>query len=305
MNIQDIRYIASIAEAGSINKAAERLLITQPSLSRHIQKVEKECGITLFNRSRGNIPALTEEGKLFIQMAREVLNSYDHFTEQLQQRKQQGRNYILLGTTNRRAISIVDPLCKRLHEIAPGLFVVVQAEDGAKLIQRVQEGSLDMAIVSHGEGEKEIFDSLYCALLYTSRMGILLRTGSPVAEKARQVKGLPYPVLTLQDLQNETFGVNLSGSKSRKYVERLMEKTGIELSLIELPNRPNRLSMVKSGQASLFTMLDDYRSFTGEPYYSLPPEQSITERTYLICRKEQHKSVKFKAIYQCLRGIYS
>ena len=79
MNIQDIRYISAIAEAGSISKAADRLLVAQPSLSKCIQKVEKEYDVTLFTRTRGSSSELTEEGELFLEMAREILNSHGRF----------------------------------------------------------------------------------------------------------------------------------------------------------------------------------------------------------------------------------
>ena len=51
MNIQYLKYALVIAKTGSINKAAEKLLIAQPNLSRAIKELEKELGISIFERS--------------------------------------------------------------------------------------------------------------------------------------------------------------------------------------------------------------------------------------------------------------
>ena len=71
MNLQDIRYIAAIAEKGSINKASRTLFVSQPSLSKCIRKVENEYGITLFTRTKGSSLELTPEGRCFLEMANE------------------------------------------------------------------------------------------------------------------------------------------------------------------------------------------------------------------------------------------
>lgn len=80
MTIQQLRYVAVICDAGSLNKASERLYIAQPSLTNAVRELEKELGIVLFNRSgRGVTP--TNDGLEFIRYAREVLAQYDNLLE--------------------------------------------------------------------------------------------------------------------------------------------------------------------------------------------------------------------------------
>ena len=80
MTIQQLKYIIAISEAGSLNKAAETLYVTQPSLSSAIQELERELGIILFNRS-GRGVSLTTDGTEFIQYARQVVQQYDTLLE--------------------------------------------------------------------------------------------------------------------------------------------------------------------------------------------------------------------------------
>lgn len=80
MTIQQLRYVIVICEEGSLNKASEQLYIAQPSLTSALQELEKELGITIFNRSgRGVTP--TNDGSEFIRYAREVVAQYDNLLE--------------------------------------------------------------------------------------------------------------------------------------------------------------------------------------------------------------------------------
>ena len=80
MTIQQLRYVIVICEEGSLNKASEQLYIAQPSLTSAVQELEKELGITIFNRGgRGVTP--TNDGLEFIRYAREVLSQYDNLLE--------------------------------------------------------------------------------------------------------------------------------------------------------------------------------------------------------------------------------
>lgn len=76
MTLQQLHYAITIAEAGSLNKAAEVLYITQPSLSSSMQELEKELGIVIFNRS-GRGVTLTQDGTEFLLYARQVYNQYE------------------------------------------------------------------------------------------------------------------------------------------------------------------------------------------------------------------------------------
>ena len=72
LNIQQMKYVAAIANNGSFREAAKKLFITQPSLSNSIRELEEELGISLFLRTN-NGAFLTEEGMVFLEQAEKVL----------------------------------------------------------------------------------------------------------------------------------------------------------------------------------------------------------------------------------------
>jgi len=76
MTIQQLRYAVTIADCGSMNEAAHRLFITQPSLSSTIKDLEKELGIVLFIRSNRGI-SITQEGEEFLGYARQIVEQYN------------------------------------------------------------------------------------------------------------------------------------------------------------------------------------------------------------------------------------
>lgn len=90
MRIQQLEYLERIVEAGSINEAAKRLFLTQPSLSNAVKELENEMGIQIFQRSSGGI-SLTAEGREFMTYSKQILDRVNSMNERYkngQQRKQ-------------------------------------------------------------------------------------------------------------------------------------------------------------------------------------------------------------------------
>ena len=73
MDTRQLNYILTIAECGSISKAANKLFISQSGLNQQLQRIEKELGISLFERDTHHL-AITESGTIFLRYARETLN---------------------------------------------------------------------------------------------------------------------------------------------------------------------------------------------------------------------------------------
>ena len=80
MTLNQLNYIITIAESGSINKAAEQLYLSQPSLTGAVQDLERELGITLFHRS-GRGVTLTGDGAEFLLYAKQLYGQYESILE--------------------------------------------------------------------------------------------------------------------------------------------------------------------------------------------------------------------------------
>ncbi len=80
MTLQQLRYVITISETGSFNKASELLYISQPSLTSSVKELEKELGIAIFHRS-GKGVTLTNDGVEFVTYARQVYYQYEVLME--------------------------------------------------------------------------------------------------------------------------------------------------------------------------------------------------------------------------------
>ncbi|MBR2829028.1 MAG: LysR family transcriptional regulator, partial [Solobacterium sp.] len=76
MQLQQLEYFIAIADAGSLNKAAEKLYMTQPSLSKAIANLEAELNIRVFERSRNGVE-MTEEGRKLYEYAKAIMERTD------------------------------------------------------------------------------------------------------------------------------------------------------------------------------------------------------------------------------------
>lgn len=80
MNLVHLKYAVEVAETGSINKASEKLYVSQPNLSRAIKELEASLGVTIFDRSAKGM-VLTPDGEVFVRYARSILRQVDAIEE--------------------------------------------------------------------------------------------------------------------------------------------------------------------------------------------------------------------------------
>ena len=92
MTLQQLRYAIGIAKAGSFNKAAEKLYISQPSLTAAIRDLEDELNILIFNRTSRGVK-LTSEGEEFVAYARELYHHYESVLERYSKEEQKKKRF--------------------------------------------------------------------------------------------------------------------------------------------------------------------------------------------------------------------
>lgn len=98
MNIDDYRYITTIADLGSFTSATKELFIAQPSLSQRVKYIEDTYNISIFIRDTKGI-RLTAEGECFIRYARQILNLENDLQKEHSDIKGHRGNNLRVGTT--------------------------------------------------------------------------------------------------------------------------------------------------------------------------------------------------------------
>ncbi len=147
MDLKELNYIVTIAEEGSISKAAERLYMAQSSLSQFLQLYENELGTHLFMRtSRGVRP--TASGSIFIDHARQILLHYRRAQSELWDIEELDGGQIELGISTFRGTYILPKVLKKFHDKYPKIHVEITEKDSIYLEEMISEGLLDIALIA-------------------------------------------------------------------------------------------------------------------------------------------------------------
>ncbi|MHC1719749.1 MAG: LysR family transcriptional regulator [Clostridiaceae bacterium] len=144
MDIRQLKYFVTIAEEGTITKAAERLFMAQPPLSRQLKLMETELGVPLFDRTNKKSMILTPEGRVFLKNARRIVYNLDEAVTEVKELGQQMTKRLSIGTTI-YCSEIVLPVLKDFCERYP--FIVPEIHEGnvSHLMDLLKNHTIELA----------------------------------------------------------------------------------------------------------------------------------------------------------------
>lgn len=146
MNYSDLLYIKTIVETKNISQAAKQLFISQPSLSRALQKMEASVGTPLFNRTKiGMVP--TEAGLEFYNCACNIINIYENFKVNVSYLNNLNRGKLTIGITNFLGTKLLPYILPMYHKLYPNIEIDVIESSTSSLENLIEEGKLDFAIM--------------------------------------------------------------------------------------------------------------------------------------------------------------
>lgn len=150
MDIRQLAVFNAVVRHGSLSKAGEEYLLSQPSVSLYVKALEQEFGCTLlFRNSRGVRP--TEAGRQLYKFSARLLREINGLHESLQKANgTESRRVLRLGATKLVAPAILPALLKELDQTDPNLIVQWEVGQSHNLFDLMIEGKLDSALVSVG-----------------------------------------------------------------------------------------------------------------------------------------------------------
>lgn len=146
MNLEQLRSVVEVAATGNFTRAAERLHLAQPSLSRQISTLETELGVVLFHRIRGGA-TLTAAGDRLLPLARRMLADADTARTEMAELAGLRRGRIRLGATPTLCASLVVDVLAEFHARYPGIDIEILERGSRSLITALTEGVLDLALI--------------------------------------------------------------------------------------------------------------------------------------------------------------
>lgn len=147
MSLKSLRAFVAIAESGSFAAAGERLFLTHAAVSMQIKALEFEFAVSLFDRSRRPLQ-LTESGKALLPMAVDLIRAYDRLPATVRNPNKTDLR-LSVGAIPSSLTTFTPLILNALRQRNPELHLTVTSRMTEELIQMVEVGSIDVALVSH------------------------------------------------------------------------------------------------------------------------------------------------------------
>jgi LysR family cyn operon transcriptional activator len=145
LEIRHLRYFLAVAEAGSFSRAADRLGISQPSVSQQMRDLEAGLRVSLFQR-RGKRILLTPRGLIFLEHARAVLRQLENFLQELSSEPGQLRGTLHLGVVPVLNVPLVPKLMGMFAADHPGINLIVEEISSTEIETALEEGRMDVGL---------------------------------------------------------------------------------------------------------------------------------------------------------------
>src|SRR6478752_887781 len=152
MELRQLDYFVVVAEEANFTRAAERIHVAQPAVSAQIQRLERELGQPLLDRSRRTV-RLTAAGEAALPYARAALAAVADIHVAVEELTQLVRGTVAIGTVTSHSVDIPSLLAD-FHADHPEVEITLSTDSSDTLIEMVRTGRLDAAIVSVGPGER-------------------------------------------------------------------------------------------------------------------------------------------------------
>lgn len=147
MNSNQIKNAILLSKVLNFSQTAEQLGITQPALSKQILSLEKELGVTLFDREHTPL-SLTPAGEYFITQVNDLIYREDQLIKSLSEYNSGKNGSLTIGITPFRSLYMMPELLKKIKAKYPGIKVILQEENSTTLRREALEGKYDFAIVN-------------------------------------------------------------------------------------------------------------------------------------------------------------
>ncbi|SIO68400.1 transcriptional regulator, LysR family [Burkholderia sp. GAS332] len=209
METRDLDYLLAVEEHGGIGKAAEALGMSQPALTKAIQRVEAQTGLALFQRTANGV-APTQAGSLFLARARRIALEYEDALKEMHAIRSGEQGVLSLGYSPTVPAALVLGACRQLLKERPAARLRLRRRLARDLVDLLVAGELDLIVApeptpdANGLSFVELFrDSL--SVLADESHPLHLKRNLRLADLADQEWLLPGPTIPLRQQVDAAF----------------------------------------------------------------------------------------------------
>jgi DNA-binding transcriptional LysR family regulator len=217
ITLQQLETLVCLVAEGTFSRAAKKMHLSQPSLTKHIGNMEAILGMTVVRREKTGV-VLTPEGRIIFDFAGRILKLRDETGEKIARMHENEAGDITIAASTIPATYILPHVLSRFRSMHPGVRITVQSADSEETLDMILSGEKEIGFV----GKKPLRGKLEAEPLWQDRLVLAVPAGHRFAGK---------PSVTLREVMEEAFITREKGSGTREILERyLKEQTQTDFS---------------------------------------------------------------------------
>lgn len=281
VELRQVRYFVVVAEELNFGRAAIRLQMSQPPLSRQIRKLERELGLSLFERNTHSVH-LTAAGQVFLNESRRTLEQVERSIEMAKRAHRGEMGQLNLGVAPWLETTVCRRLEKHIHKIFPQLEIKHHVIPSDEQVLLVRNGGLDAGFVRLPLAEH---DGLTLEFLFRESLVVMLPDASPLAKAKRM------HVAELADRNRIVFRKTLNPALY-SHVRDLCERNGYHAGrLIPVDTGTELVDSVLKGDGVAIVPASLKRQITSGLHYARVLDSNADTQVGLIYRRENHSTM--------------
>jgi DNA-binding transcriptional LysR family regulator len=222
----------TVAKRLSFTKAAAELFVTQPAITKHIQELESQLSMALFDR-RGNQISLTTAGNVLLRHAETIMGVYRQIEFDLNALKGQPGGRLRLGASSTIAQYVIPAVLARFQEHSPEVSLSLMSGNTDQIEQALLNNDIDLGLV---EGRTHHSDIRYTPFV-KDELVLVCRADHPLAGRDE---------ITLAELKTVPIALRERGSGSLEVIEHALRGAGLRLNDLNLAMQLGSTEGIKS-----------------------------------------------------------
>lgn len=218
MNLNHLAILLAVAEEKSITKAADRLMISQPAVSKQIRILERNLGVQLLEREARKI-RLTHAGQVLAGYGRKIFDLDAEAERAIREIRGLSRGRLAIGASTTIGTYLLPEVFVQFRKKHPRIETTFEIGSSPAIYRRLCEGALDVAFTETPPSDPQLVARTFAS----DHLVAIAKPGHPIFE---------YKKVSARTLCKEPFVVRATGSDTKSFVERALSHRGLEIKAV-------------------------------------------------------------------------
>jgi DNA-binding transcriptional LysR family regulator len=287
ITFQQMEAVIALVEEGSFSRAAKRMLLTQPALTKNIKNVEDALDVLVVKRSNTGI-TLTPEGQILYNYARRMIHLRDEMKTKISKLHKNTGGDIYISASTIPANYILPCALSAFSKTNPDIRIYIKTADSEEAMNMVLDNEVEMGVI----GKKPFNRKLTAEQLWKDRLALVVSKNHPWRKKDS---------VTLPELLNEPFVIREKGSATRELLESCLKQKSISPQFNicgEMGSSEAIKEAVIAGLGvSVISIHAVERALSQGLLFEVPIKECLMERNFYLIYKRQFDFRPFHKIF--------